>query len=77
VSDNVFPSYLTEHLEYHERESYHPRPGTGLTKRELFAALVLQGYVANGDRPRGIRIYDAIAAADDLLSALAGKEIAP
>ncbi len=43
-----------------------------LTKRELFAVLILQGYAANHGRSfRTEATADAVRAADDLIAALA------
>jgi hypothetical protein len=48
----------------------------GLTKRELFAAMAMQGYVTNGhnlDQPSMKRVADmSVARADALLAALDG-----
>lgn len=63
---------------YPIQDTYHPngqveygRPG--LTKRELLAAMALQGMLANTDNSGRAEAYakDAVAQADALLAALA------
>lgn len=55
----------------------HPtRGGIGLTKRELFAAMAMQGLLASGWDHAGVPLEGAetaVAYADHLLSALGGR----
>ena len=49
-----------------------PQGDPGLTKRELFAAMAMQGFCAGGERPSGVHIaIYSVQIADDLLAALA------
>lgn len=60
----------------HERYSKYPdgiMPVTGLTKREYFAAMAMQGYLASGCGDIAETSKAAVKSADSLLKELEGK----
>lgn len=70
-TEKVFP--LIEHNWNNSTESYVPELFGGLTKRELFAAMLMQGITSNAttrSTPQDVAQV-SVAAADALLAALA------
>ena len=64
---------------YAKPDTYHPNGSVewgsdGLTKRELFAAMAMQGFIANKERPQYFKPIDdaayCVKLADALLAAL-------
>jgi hypothetical protein len=70
-NDPVYPSYFLP-------EQYNPE--FGITKRELFAAMAMQGILAKPEEgrqfPIHINVAEAIAYADELINQLSKNPIA-
>ncbi len=70
TNDQAFPGLFRDPWQ----NTYHSRHG--LTKREYFAAMAMQGLIATGREqtaPWGLA-HDAVCCADSLLAALARKD---
>lgn len=57
-------------IEFNGFGLYAPEAHAGLTKREHFAALAMQGILAKSDAPMSYAARDAVMFADELLSEL-------
>lgn len=71
---DVFPSYLDSDPPHLVGKLYEPREGTGLSKRELFAALAMQGILTSmsTEEPCWAELIagSAVECADALIKAL-------
>lgn len=76
ANTSAFPLVETDHNKGDHAPdwfSVHSVPGSGLTKRELFAAMAMQGMLANpegGDRHQDLIADYAASFADSLLARL-------
>ena len=77
IENGDTPAAPTKHDSEHFEHSH--RYSTGLTKREKFAAMAMQGILSNGGTQRGNEKYQsesAVAMADTLLEALNNDKVA-